>query len=70
MHFFLSRDGTSTFGDDHVTEAVARQSNAVREVAETVDPQAWLFLQRARFLTEGTCDPYAAAMLHRAGFLA
>ncbi len=38
-------------------------------VAEPYDTQRWLFAERARYLREGTCDPYAQLMLMRAGLL-
>ncbi|GAB97671.1 hypothetical protein BJY21_003917 [Kineosphaera limosa] len=34
-----------------------------------VDPQTWLFAERARYREQGTCDPYAMLMLLRAGML-
>lgn len=39
------------------------------QVLSTADPQAWLFVQRARYLDEGHCDPYAEQMLRRMGLL-
>lgn len=62
---------------DPLTEAVERQAAAARAamqavdraIERAVDPSAWLFAERRRYLTEGTCDPYAEMMLRRAGFL-
>lgn len=55
--------------DDPVVAAVDRQAAAARAALRAVDPQAWLFAERTRYLSEGTCDPYAELMLRRGGFL-
>ncbi len=34
-----------------------------------VDPQAWLFAERARYRETGVCDPWAEHLLRRAGLL-
>ncbi len=45
------------------------QQRSAAEILATADPQAWLFVQRAKFLTDGYCDPYAEQMLRRMGLL-
>lgn len=66
------------YDPDPVIVAVQRQAGAAARAARavdapvdprTVDPQAWLFAERARYRREGTCDPYAMLMLLRAGML-
>lgn len=65
------------YDPDPVVVAVQRQADAARAIGALVgdavsrdaDPQAWLFTQRARYVREGTCDPYAQLMLMRAGLL-
>ena len=61
------------YDPDPVVVAVQRQADAAARIVDTVsrdvDPQAWLFAQRARYVREGTCDPYAQLMLMRAGLL-
>ena len=37
--------------------------------ASTMDPQDWLFAQRARYQSHGSCNPWAEQMLYRAGML-
>lgn len=54
---------------DPLAAAVERHAAAALTVLRLADPQAWLFLERSRYLAEGTCDPYAELMLRRAGFL-
>lgn len=49
--------------------AVQCQAAAALSAVRTTDPETWLFLERARYLAEGSCDPYAELMLRRAGFL-
>lgn len=52
--------------DDRVFHIVHQQA---AWVAPGGDPQGWLFAERSRFLREGTCDPWAAQMLAKAGLL-
>lgn len=58
---------------DHVTSVVqsvtAHQQSAAEEIRSEGDPQTWLFVQRARYLAQGHCDPYAEQMLRRMGLL-
>lgn len=54
---------------DPLAAAVERQAAAALSAVRAHDPEAWLFLERTRYLAEGTCDPYAELMLRRAGFL-
>lgn len=72
------------YDTDPVVVAVQRQAAASRaatlqaapqgmgstnESSDPYDTQQWLFAERARYLREGTCDPYAQLMLMRAGLL-
>lgn len=61
------------YDPDPVVVAVQRQADAAARIVDAVsrdaDPQAWLFAERARYVREGTCDPYAQLMLMRAGLL-
>ncbi len=52
-------------GPDPILAAVGRQADTVRRM----DPQAWLFAERARYARHGVCDPYAQLVLLRAGLL-
>lgn len=54
---------------DLVVDAATRQGDDAAGVVRRVDPQAWLFSERSRYLTTGSCDPYAEQMLRAAGFL-
>lgn len=54
---------------DTVVDAVSRQGTAVVGVLRRADPQAWLFLERSRYVQTGACDPYAEQLLRRAGFI-
>lgn len=49
--------------------ASVHQQVAAREIAGDADPESWLFVQRARYLSVGYCDPYAEQMLRRMGLL-
>lgn len=53
---------------DYLEAAAARQAVAVQPLME-IDPESWLFAQRARYAQTGWCDPYAEQMLRRAGML-
>ena len=61
------------YDPDPVVVAVQRQAEAASRVVDAVtreaDPQAWLFAERARYVREGACDPYAQLMLMRASLL-
>lgn len=65
------------YDPDPVIVAVQRQTDAAHAigalfgdaVTRDADPQAWLFAERARYVREGSCDPYAQLMLMRAGLL-
>ncbi len=52
-----------------VHSANAHQQVAAQELDDDADPQSWLFVQRARYLVQGYCDPYAEQMLRRMGLL-
>lgn len=58
---------------DQVTSALPSASGdqqvGAQGIAEHADPQSWLFMQRARYLADGSCDPYAEQMLRRMGLL-
>lgn len=56
-------------GIDGLIDAVERQSAAAAAIVRENDPQAWLFMERARYVATGHCDPYAEQMLRRGGFL-
>ncbi|QQS00238.1 MAG: hypothetical protein IPK37_15300 [Austwickia sp.] len=59
--------------DDQVYARVGQQaawvSVVIAAAAGAVDPQAWLFAERARHQRDGACDPWADQMLYRAGLL-
>ena len=50
-----------------VNQQAAWVSVVVATAAGAVDPQDWLFAERARFQRTGRCDPWAEQMLMRAG---
>ncbi|MBK7722896.1 MAG: hypothetical protein IPI32_11950 [Austwickia sp.] len=52
-----------------VDAANQAQHEAVAEILAEADPQAWLFVQRAHYVSQGFCDPYAEQMLRRMGLL-
>ncbi|WP_168581845.1 hypothetical protein [Gephyromycinifex aptenodytis] len=61
--------GTGQISEDPVVQAAARQGVAVIGLLRRTNPQAWLFAERARYLRDGTCNPYAEQLLRQAGFL-
>ncbi|GAB77401.1 hypothetical protein SAMN05421595_1232 [Austwickia chelonae] len=60
---------TTAEADERMFQIVEQQSAWAAAAVARSDPQQWLFAERARYVREGSCDPWAEQMLYRAGLL-